>query len=236
MIKPILSTVTILFLLGISNHVEAQGKQVSVNSAKADLKFLDDITVEVAPSTASAEPGVNTAKITQPQAQTASRKELVAASKAGIEAADKLQFKYALLLDTEVEGVQNLNLFKIIDDWFGTRYRLGGSSKLGIDCSALMQVFFTALYGVALPRTAKEQFKMSRRISRTELKEGDLVFFNTTGGISHVGMYLQNNKFVHASSSGVTISDLFEDYWMKRFVGVGRIEESQPSGALVSEL
>jgi lipoprotein Spr len=99
-----------------------------------------------------------------------------------------------------------------------------------------MQVFFTALYGVALPRTAREQFKTSRRISRTELKEGDLVFFNTTGGVSHVGMYLQNNKFVHASSSGVTISDLFEDYWMKRFIGVGRVEEDQPSENLLSNL
>jgi lipoprotein Spr len=123
----------------------------------------------------------------------------------------------------EVEQIQNLHLFKVIDEWLGTRYRLGGSNKDGIDCSAFMQVLFSALYGVNLPRTAKEQYHLSHRISRTELKEGDLVFFNTKRGVSHVGMYLQNNKFVHASSSGVTISDLYDEYWMRKFIGVGRI-------------
>jgi lipoprotein Spr len=132
--------------------------------------------------------------------------------------------------------LQNMNLFKLIDEWFGTRYRLGGTSRAGIDCSALMQVFFTSLYGVTLPRTAREQYNISRKISRTELKEGDLVFFNTSGGISHVGMYLQNNKFVHASSSGVTISDLFDDYWVRRFIGVGRVEEVQQPANLISRL
>src|SRR5215218_5931046 len=110
---------------------------------------------------------------------------------------------------------------------------MGGTTKTRIDCSALMQIFFTALYGVALPRTAREQFNLSRKISRTELREGDLVFFNTTGGISHVGMYLQNNKFIHASSSGVAISDLFDDYWMRRFRGVGRIDAT-PSSSIMS--
>jgi len=236
MIKTILSTVTILFLLGVFSPVAAQSKQVSINPSKGDVKFLDDITVEVAPFPASTDAGVSSAKTTRSETQSVSKKELIAASKSTIEAADKLQFKYALLLDAEVESVQNINLLKLIDEWFGTRYRLGGSTKAGIDCSALMQVFFTALYGVALPRTAKEQYKFTKKISRTELKEGDLVFFNTTGGISHVGMYLQNNKFVHASSSGVTISDLFEDYWMRRFIGVGRVEDDQASGVLLTHL
>jgi cell wall-associated NlpC family hydrolase len=234
MIKTILSTVTILFLFGAFNPVSAQGKQVSINSSKGDVKFLDDITVEVAPFPTNAEPNTSVAKASKSEVQSASKKELVAASTATIESADKLQFKYALLLDTEIEAVQNLGALKLIDEWFGTRYRLGGSSKTGIDCSALMQVFFTALYGVTLPRTAKEQYNTCRKISRTELKEGDLVFFNTTGGISHVGMYLQNNKFVHASTSGgVTISDLFEDYWTKRFIGVGRIEDTQEASEVL---
>ena len=142
-----------------------------------------------------------------------------------IENANHLQLKYSVLLDVEVEHVESLNLFKIIDDWFGTRYKLGGATKEGIDCSALMQIFFTGLYGIALPRTAREQYDFSRRISRAELKEGDLVFFNTIGGVSHVGMYLQNNKFVHASKNGVTISDLYEEYWLKHFVGAGRVDQ-----------
>ena len=68
---------------------------------------------------------------------------------------------------------------------------------------------------------------MTRPVSRSEAREGDLVFFNTTGGISHVGFYLQNNKFVHASSSdGVTVSDLDEGYWSRRVVGFGRYENN----------
>lgn len=149
-----------------------------------------------------------------------------------IESAGSLQLKYALLLDVEVEQVVELNLFKTLDEWMGTRYRLGGETKDGIDCSALMQILFTSLYGLTIPRTAREQYDFSRRISRTELKEGDLVFFNTIGGVSHVGMYLQNNKFIHASTSGVMISDLYEDYWMKRFIGAGRLDQADEATAL----
>lgn len=233
MIKTILSTVTILFLLGVSNPVAAQAKQVSSNSSKADVKFLDDITVDVAPFQATAEPtNSKTARETG-----VNKNNLIAFTKPTIEEADKLQFKYSLIMDTEVEMLKNISLLKIIDDWFGTRYRLGGTTKAGIDCSAFMQVLFTSLYGIALPRTAKEQYNASRKISRTELKEGDLVFFNTIGGVSHVGMYLQNNKFVHASSSGVTISDLFDEYWVRRFIGAGRIEDAQlQSEILISKL
>lgn len=230
MIKTILSTATILFLLGADNPVAAQTKQVSANSSKADVKFLDDISVDVAPAQASVEP-----------ASAKSVKEnhsLIAYTKTDIEEADKLQFKYSLLLDTEVEMLKNMNLLRLIDGWFGTKYKLGGTTKAGIDCSAFMQVLFASLYGVALPRTAKEQYGASHKISRTELKEGDLVFFNTVGGISHVGMYLLNNKFVHASSSGVTISDLFDEYWGKRFIGARRVDEPlhpQPD-VLISKL
>jgi cell wall-associated NlpC family hydrolase len=114
----------------------------------------------------------------------------------------------------------------MLDEWMGARYHLGGTTKQGIDCSALMQILFAGLYGINLPRTAREQYDFSKRISRTELKEGDLVFFNTIGGVSHVGMYLQNNKFIHASTGGVTISDLYDEYWSRKFIGVGRINQS----------
>jgi lipoprotein Spr len=79
---------------------------------------------------------------------------------------------------------------------------------------------------VAQLRIALQQERA--RISRTELKEGDLIFFNTRGGISHVGVYLQNNKFVHASTSGgVVISDIFDEYWARKFVGVGRLRNKE---------
>jgi murein DD-endopeptidase / murein LD-carboxypeptidase len=122
-----------------------------------------------------------------------------------------------------VGQVQNIPLYQNIDDWYGTRYKLGGTTKNGIDCSAFVQTIFVSAFGIALPRTARDQYNVTRRISRTELQEGDLLFFNTRGGISHVGIYLQNNKFVHASLSGVMISDMFETYYVKHFVAAGRI-------------
>jgi hypothetical protein len=236
MIKAILSTVTILFCLGAFQPAIAQAKQVSLNSSKGDVKFLDDITVEVAPINSSNTEVPSSYSSKKSEAVLSNKKNVETSSRPDIETAQKLQFKYALILDTEVEMVKNINLVSLIDEWMGTRYRLGGTSKSGIDCSAFMQVLFAGIYGIALPRTAREQFNNSQRISRTELKEGDLIFFNTTGGVSHVGMYLQNNKFVHASSSGVTISDIFDEYWVRRFVGVGRVQETQESPVLISKL
>jgi lipoprotein Spr len=142
-----------------------------------------------------------------------------------IEKATSLQLKYSQLLNTEVEQVQNIPLYRTIDDWYGTRYKLGGTTKTGIDCSAFVQTIFISVFGITLPRTARDQYIMTQHISRTELQEGDLLFFNTRGGVSHVGIYLQNNKFVHASiSGGVTISDMFEPYYVKHFIASGRVK------------
>lgn len=137
------------------------------------------------------------------------------------------QFKYAILLNESVEKLTNVVLYKTIDDWYGTRYRWGGSTERGIDCSAFMQVLAGYAFGWMLPRTAREQFACMRRISKDDLKEGDFVFFNTQGGVSHVGMYLQNHKFVHSSSSqGVSIGDLEDSYWNSRFIGAGRATQN----------
>lgn len=139
-----------------------------------------------------------------------------------------LQVKYAVLLNTPAEEVKNPKMFEFIDDWYGTPYRLGGTTKKGVDCSAFSQFLFASVYGLSIPRTAREQYNWTNRISRTQLNEGDLIFFNTRGGISHVGVYLQNNKFVHASTSGgVMISDIFDEYWARKFVGVGRLKDPE---------
>ena len=82
----------------------------------------------------------------------------------------------------------------------------------------------STVYGVVMPRTAREQFNRSSKILRNEIKEGDLVFFNTRGGVSHVGVYLANDYFVHASvSSGVTISNLNDSYYSRKYIGAGRV-------------
>ena len=144
-----------------------------------------------------------------------------------IEKLSNLQYKYAMMLDVDIESLQNLSLFGYIDNWFGTKYRLGGSTKNGIDCSALTSSLLLAVYGFAVPRTARQQYKATEHIKKSDLKEGDLVFFNTHGGVSHVGLYLDNDFFVHASSSqGVTISCLDDDYYSKRFICGGRVEQN----------
>jgi cell wall-associated NlpC family hydrolase len=229
MSKHILFAATILFLfVGAAVPAQAQKKKHST-SEKKEAKFLEDISVQASNDNPA------DAKAAFSQSLFKEDKKVVPGLSvdADIENADYVQLKYAQLLDINVEQAVDVNVFKVLDQWMGTRYRLGGSSKDGIDCSAFMQVLFNSIYGISLPRTAREQFDFSQRISRAELKEGDLVFFNTIGGVSHVGMYLQNNKFVHASTGGVTISDLFDDYWMRKFIGVGRVSQDQATASTV---
>lgn len=131
-------------------------------------------------------------------------------------------------MDVAVEELTSGQVLPFIDEWYGTPYRLGGNSKSGIDCSAFSLLFASSIYGLSLPRTSREQKEVTLGIEKSELREGDLVFFSTRKGrpVSHVGIYLRNNKFVHAStSSGVMISDLGEAYWGPRYVGAGRIKE-----------
>ena len=134
-----------------------------------------------------------------------------------------------MLLNVEVESLKNLSLFSFIDDWFGTKYHMGGTSKNGIDCSALTSSILLAVYGFVIPRTARMQYKATQHIKKDNLQEGDLVFFHTHGrgrSVTHVGLYLDNGHFVHASSSqGVTISSLDDSYYAKRFICGGRVEQ-----------
>ena len=142
-----------------------------------------------------------------------------------------LQFKYAILLDAPVEEMLDHQLIEFLESWYGTPYKMGGVDKTGVDCSAFVQSLMLTMYGVNVPRTSQEQYDQCKRISRNKMVEGDLVFFRTQKkkGVSHVGVYLRNNKFVHAStSSGVMISDLGEEYYSKRFVGSGRYKATGP--------
>lgn len=149
-----------------------------------------------------------------------------------IERADFLQLKYAIVLDATVEKLTNVILLKSIDEWWGTNYCYGGSTKDCIDCSAFTRTLMQSVYNVDVPRTAQEQYSLSKQINVEDLNEGDLVFFNTTGGrdITHVGIYLFNNKFVHAATSnGVMVSDLNDIYWRPRYKGAGRYITPAPT-------
>ncbi|MEO5967114.1 MAG: C40 family peptidase [Ferruginibacter sp.] len=140
-----------------------------------------------------------------------------------LEKSSNLELKYSNLMDKAVETVRNLPLFNFIDEWYSTKYKYGGTTKKGVDCSSFTNQLINKVYGITMPRTARQQYAASIPVSDNSLKEGDLVFFNTTGGISHVGIYLVNRLFVHASSSkGVVISSLDDPYFSKRYVGAGR--------------
>lgn len=109
-------------------------------------------------------------------------------------------------------------------DWKGVRYRLGGTTKRGIDCSAFVQQTFRDQFGLDLPRSTWEQKDTGKEVSRNKLRPGDLVLFRSGSTGRHVGIYLGNDNFVHAStSSGVMISSLNDSYWKPRYREARRI-------------
>lgn len=111
--------------------------------------------------------------------------------------------------------------------WQGTQYKLGGTTRRGVDCSALMQHFFDDSLNKQLPRTTSMQIKHGRKVSKENLKPGDLIFFKTTPTDRHVGVYVGNKQFIHASQiKGVTISSLNNPYWDDRYETARRLLES----------
>ena len=140
--------------------------------------------------------------------------------------ANTLQKKFATMLQVAPKLIANTSLYSFIDSWFGTPYRFGGTGKNGIDCSAFVQQVYMHVFGTDLVRTAFQQFgSVKQLLSKDSLQEGDLVFFKTVKSrISHVGIYLANNHFVHScSSKGVTVSSLDETYWARTYATAGRI-------------
>ncbi|OSZ78700.1 hypothetical protein CAP35_10755 [Chitinophagaceae bacterium IBVUCB1] len=138
----------------------------------------------------------------------------------------RLQDKYSSYLKTTPDEIKSLLLYSFIDEWLGVRYRLGGNDINGIDCSAFARRLYEEVFGINLLRTSIEQYGICKFFTNQEdLMEGDLVFFRVRGKrISHVGVYLMNGYFVHASiSHGVMISNLSDLYWGKRFAGAGYI-------------
>lgn len=117
----------------------------------------------------------------------------------------------------------------------GVRYRWGGNSPdSGLDCSGFVRYVFQDTLGMSLPRRAEEMSRVGEKVSMSNLKPGDLVFFNTMRRtFSHVGIYIGDNKFVHSPSTGSTVrvDDLDSGYWEKRFTGARRLESTFPMSA-----
>ena len=145
-----------------------------------------------------------------------------------------IQIEYAKLLNTKPDSLQNIRLYKFIDKWMNTPYLLGGETEEGIDCSSFTQLLYIEAFDRYIERTAQKQFDSEnvRKFRGIEfLEEGDFLFFHRLNEniISHVGIYLKNNKFINATSyrggsgtNGVKISDLSDSYWKKRFVAGGK--------------
>ncbi len=129
---------------------------------------------------------------------------------------------------SKVKSVKKVSTKKLVKDakrWLGIKYRYGGNTKRGIDCSAFVKNVYKK-NGKNLPRTSRQQAKVGKAVSKKNLRVGDLVFFaKYKKRITHVGIYLGNDKFVHASSGAkkVTISRLSKAYYRKHYVKARRI-------------
>lgn len=140
--------------------------------------------------------------------------------------------------NTEMKVDNMKELKKSAYGFLGTRYRFGGSSRSGIDCSSFVQKVFRELE-VSLPRTAREQFEVGNAVAPGNLQRGDLIFFSTYASYpSHVGIYLGNNKMIHASSRDrrVVISSINNSYYRSRFLGAKRIEKVNPDVFALDDL
>lgn len=149
------------------------------------------------------------------------------------EAACEFDVKYEDLItflakkDLDINNISNPELYAVSYAWLNTPYRYGGNSRNGIDCSRFAAMLQHAAMDISPSGgSSGDMFKMGIPVERDQLKEGDLVFFTIKAGrISHVGVYLQNGKFAHSSTSkGVIISDLSEDYWNRYFFKGARLQ------------
>ena len=131
------------------------------------------------------------------------------------------------IMGVAVSATSNMKLFHFVYDWIGTPYRFGGSSRKGIDCSAFTKQLYSDVFNLTIRRSSRDIFSMVNPVNKDDLKEGDLVFFKIhSRSISHIGIYLGNNRFAHASSRGVAISSLDDAYYSRYFYKGGRLIES----------
>lgn len=136
-----------------------------------------------------------------------------------------LRKKYATQLKITPDQIYNEKLYSCIDGWIGVKYKWGGNDKSGVDCSGFTNAVYREVYNYQLKRSAYDIIKECAEINKPDLAEGDLVFFDISSKNSHIGIYLANNKFVHASTSkGVMISDINEAYWTKYWGRAARIK------------
>lgn len=132
----------------------------------------------------------------------------------------------SIRLEMDIDMKDNHTLYVESSKWLGVPYRRGGTSPKGVDCSGLTSAIYKKVYGKNLERNSDDQWKKDcKKVKKGKLREGDLVFFHNgkKKRATHVGIYLKDRKFIHASTSqGVIISQLDEKYWEKYWLSGGR--------------
>jgi murein DD-endopeptidase / murein LD-carboxypeptidase len=129
------------------------------------------------------------------------------------------------VLGVSSKEIKKSKLYSFIQDWYGVPYKYGGCKKSGVDCSCFINILYEQVYHQQLIGNAAELYNTSEKIGLNKVKEGDLVFFKiNVSYVSHVGVFLRGDHFVHASTSkGVIVSSLNEAYYKKYFYGAGRL-------------
>jgi len=126
--------------------------------------------------------------------------------------------------DTNNTNYKTKVLFSEYERWRGTPYRLGGVNLNGVDCSSFIQQVYYDAFGLRIPRTTIKQLKVGQKIDKAELRAGDMIFFKTGWDIRHVGIIVEDGAFMHASTSqGVTISSIYNPYWVDNYYQSRRI-------------
>ena len=120
----------------------------------------------------------------------------------------------------------NKDLYEAVNSWLGVPYKYGGTDRNGIDCSAFVGTIYKQVYGIGLHRSANDMLRDVTLIAKSQLREGDILFFtNSKGKVSHVGIYLKDGLFAHSSTSnGVSVSRIDDTYWSKHFYKGGRVK------------
>ncbi|MDR3367015.1 MAG: C40 family peptidase [Prevotellaceae bacterium] len=145
---------------------------------------------------------------------------------------------YSKKMGVSFDGTEDKSLIRASAEWLGVPYRYGGQNRSGIDCSALVGSVYREAYGITLPRSTSAIAKQAKRVKKGDLACGDLLFFTIKDKkVSHVGVYLANGKFLHASTSkGVSVADLGNTYWSKYFSGAGRVRTPSSSAGKGGQL
>jgi lipoprotein Spr/probable lipoprotein NlpC len=162
----------------------------------------------------------------EPASSPASTPAKPAVSAAALAARDSLTYHYyAQTLGLKLAYTEDKDLLRTVTDWVGTPYSYGNNSRRGTDCSGFVTRVFKEVYGITLQRSSRSMFTSVKRVAKTEMHTGDLVFFRRgRGPIYHVGIYLKDGKFAHsATNGGVMVSSLHQGYYRSHFYAAGRV-------------